>query len=93
MKRKTFADVGIIFTAGSGCITCRDNSCQNTVTLKDSDVEYHVHISTYLDRSEFRIHASSNSNTETADDICIDFDNEHDAVQFVCDTFNWFKCF
>ncbi len=93
MKRKTFAEVGIIFTSGSGCITCRDNSCQNTVTLKNSEKEFNVHISTYQDRSEFRIHASLNTNTEAADDICEDFDNEHDAVQFVCDTFNWFKCF
>jgi hypothetical protein len=93
MKRKTFEDVGIYFTSGSGCITCRDNSCQNTVTLKDSDEEYLVHISTFPDRSEFRIHASSNANTASTDDFCLDFVNEHDAVQYVCDTFNWFKCF
>lgn len=93
MKHKTFAEYGIDFTSGSGCITCRDNSCQNTVTLKNSDVEYHVHISTYSDRSEFRIHATTNSNTGTIDEFCEDFQNEHDAVEFVCETFNWFKCF
>lgn len=93
MNYKTFAEYGIYFTPGSGCITCRDNSCQNIVTLKNSDIEYLVHISTYADRSEFRIHATKNSNTDTHDDICEDFKNEHDAVEFVCETFNWFKCF
>ena len=27
------------------------------------------------------------------DEFCEDFQNEHDAVEFVCETFNWFKCF
>jgi hypothetical protein len=88
MNRKTFSDLGIFFTSGSGCITCRDISCHNIVTLKDSDVEYHVQISTYSDGSEFRIHVTSNANTEIADDFCLDFLNEHEAVQYVCETFN-----
>jgi hypothetical protein len=89
----TFSEKGIYFTSGCGCITCRDNSCQNTVTLKNSEEEFNVHISTYPDRSEFRIYASSNTNTESTYDICVDCNNEHDAVKFICDTFNWFTCF
>jgi hypothetical protein len=89
----TFSEKGIHFTYGSGCITCRDNSCQNTVTLKNSKEEFNVHISTYTDRSEFRIHASSNTNTESTDDICVDFNNKLDAVKFIYDTFYWFTCF
>jgi hypothetical protein len=45
----TFSEKGIYFTSGSGCITCRDNSCQNSVTLKNSEEEFNVHISTYPD--------------------------------------------
>jgi hypothetical protein len=41
---KTFEEVGVVFTEGSGCHTCRDNSCANTVPLKANGEEYNVHI-------------------------------------------------
>lgn len=37
---KKIFDSWNLFSSGSGHITCRDNSCQNTVTLKNFDVEY-----------------------------------------------------
>lgn len=90
---KTFNEMGVNFTAGSGCVTCQDNSCHNTVPLKRTGEEYNVHISTNPSRTKFKIHASLTSNTDTADDISSDFTNEFDAVKFVCETFEWFRCF
>lgn len=90
---KTFKAMGINFSEGSGCHTCRDNSCHNTVPLKRTGEEYNVHISTNPQRTTFRVHASANANTAADDDICSDFNNESDAVKFVCETFEWFKCF
>jgi hypothetical protein len=90
---KTFADVGVVFTAGSGCHTCRDNSCQNTVPLKTTGEDYNVHISTDPARTEFLIHASSSANIAAGDDIEEFFVDEAKAVKYVCDTFEWFKCF
>lgn len=90
---KSFADMGVTFLEGSGCYTCRDNSCHNVVPLKRTGEEYSVHISTNPPRTVFRVHASANSNTDGEADICSDFHEEADAVKFVCDTFEWFKCF
>jgi hypothetical protein len=90
---KTFEEMGLVFSEGSGCHTCRDNSCHNNVPLKRTGEEYNVHISTNPLRTTFRVHASINANTVTDDDLCSDFSKESDAVKFVCDTFEWFKCF
>ena len=90
---KTFEELGVVFSEGSGCHSCRDNSCQNTVPLKRTGEDYNVHISTNPPRTAFRIHASTNASTVADDDIISDFANERDAVKFVCDTFEWFKCF
>ena len=90
---KTFEDMDVHFSEGSGCHTCQDNSCHNNVPLIRTQEEYNVHISTNPLRTTFRIHASSNTNTSADDDICSDFNNESDAVKFVCETFEWFKCY
>lgn len=90
---KTFEAMGVIFSEGSGCHTCRDNSCHNTVPLRRTGEEYNVHISTDPERSGFTVHATTHANTEADDDIYADFNDESDAVKFVCDTFEWFKCF
>lgn len=89
---KTFEKMGVIFSEGDGCNTCRDNSCFNNVPLKKTGEDYIVHISTNPLRTTFRIHASSNASTLENDEICSDFNNETEAVKFVCDTFEWFKC-
>ncbi len=90
---KTFADFGLIFSEGSGCITCRDMSCHNNVTSTFNNREYNVHISKNPSDTDFRVHASESANTESGYDIIADFDNETDAVLFVCKVFTWFKCF
>ena len=92
IAKKTFAEVGVVFTEGSGCLTCRDNSCHNTVPLKKTGEDINVHISTDPNRTIFSIVAMQNANTSSPDDIDEEFANEADAVKFVCDTFDWFKC-
>ena len=90
---KTFQDMNVIFSEGSGCHTCRDNSCQNTVPLRRTGEDYNVHISTDPGRTHFVIHATTQTNTASRDDIYASFNKEFDAVKFVCDTFGWFQCF
>lgn len=90
---KTFKEMGVEFTEGSGCHTCYDNSCHNTVPRKPNGEEYNVHISTNPDRTLFRISASTQVNTNTDDEIAKEFSNENDAVKFICENFEWFKCF
>ena len=38
----------------------------------------------YNDEREFRVHATANLITSTDVENCEDFQNEHDAVEFVC---------
>jgi hypothetical protein len=90
---KTFEEMGVLFSEGSGCHTCRDNSCHNTVPLKRTGEDCNVHISTDPKRTGFTIHAAIQANTAASDDIYANFNSESDAVKFVCDTFEWFKCF
>jgi hypothetical protein len=45
------------------------------------------------DKTSFRIHASETANTFSETDICANFSDEIDAVKFVCENFEWFKCF
>lgn len=90
---KTFEEMGVVFSEESGCHTCRDNSCHNTVPLKRTGEDHNVHISTNPGRTAFTIHATTQASTTAHDDIYANFDNESDAVKFVCDTFEWFKCF
>jgi hypothetical protein len=92
-EKLTFEEMGIVFSEGSGCKTCRDNSCQNTVPLKSTGEEFMVHVSTNPIRTKFRIHASNQSNTSTHDEISEEFTVEKDAVKFICETFEWFNCF
>jgi predicted adenine nucleotide alpha hydrolase (AANH) superfamily ATPase len=90
---KTFKDMNVEFSEGSGCHTCYDNSCHNTVPKKPDGEEYNVHISTNPDRTLFRIYASTQTNSSTTDDISEEFQKEEDAVKFICQNFEWFKCF
>ena len=89
----TFEEIGIYFTVNSSCITCKDHSCHNTAILKSNGAEYNVHISTDLERTEFCITATLDSNTDTSNDIIRIFYNENDAAKFVCNTFEWTGCF
>jgi hypothetical protein len=90
---KTFKEIGVEFTEGSGCYTCFDNSCHNTVPKKSNGVEYNVHISTNNERTLFRISATTNVNSITEDELTEEFQKENDAVKYICENFEWFKCF
>lgn len=91
---KTFEEMGVVFTAGTGCHTCTDDSCHNTVPLRETGEDYFVHIQTNPSRTRFFINASVAGNTSTSDssEFNANFFNESDAVKYVCDTFDWFKC-
>jgi hypothetical protein len=93
MTHKTFEEMGVIFTEGSGCKTCRDNSCHNIVPLKATGEEYSVHISTDPDRSIFTIVATTQASVSDSDEISKEFTDESEAVKFVCKTFSWFNCY
>jgi len=90
---KTFEQLGLVFTKDSGCMTCRDLSCHNNVPSTFNGREYNVHISMNSEKTDFHVHASENSNTNSPSDINATFNKELDAVGFVCKNFDWFKCF
>ncbi len=90
---KTFKELGLDFSKGSGCHTCRDMSCHNNVPSSSNGREYNVHISMNPAKTKFRVHATENSTTFSNSDIEANFENELDAVSFVCKNFEWFKCF
>ena len=89
---KTFEELGLVFTEGSGCMTCRDMSCHNNVPSVFNGREYNVHISMNPGKTDFMVHATENSNVASSSDLVANFNNEKDAVAFVCKNFVWFKC-
>lgn len=90
---KTFKELGLIFSEGSGCISCRDMSCHNNVTSTINNREYNVHISMNPGKTDFKVHATETSSISSDSDIEANFKTESEAVAFVCKNFNWFKCF
>ena len=92
-KYKSFAELGLAFNEGSGCYTCRDLSCHNTVQSTINGREYNVHISMNEAKTEFKVHATEDTSVSSPSEIEADFYNELDAVGFVCLNFEWFKCF
>lgn len=89
---KTFEELGLTFDFDEDCATCQDGSCHNIVTAKNDGREYSVHISTNTERNNFEIFAVETAST--GDSLIEEsFENEEEAVKFVCDTFNGFKCF
>lgn len=90
---KTFEEFGLIFSEGSGCMTCQDMSCHNRIQSTFNNLEYNVHISMNPKKTRFTVHATENSNVESSDDLIANFRREKDAVSFVCKNFDWFKCF
>lgn len=91
MTYKTFEELGISFKQSSSCYSCDGESCHNNVNHKNG-VEYNVHVST-KDKQIFNIHATQNSNTSDASDIDEPNLTELEAVKYLCDNFNWFRCF
>lgn len=91
MQYKTFSELKISFKQSSNCYTCDGESCHNNTTHKNGE-EYNVHIST-KDHEYFNIFATTNASTDATNNIDKKSLTELEAVQFICDNFNWFKCF
>ena len=88
---KTFADFGLKFEIDKDCITCVRGTCHNNVTRYENSQEYNVQIVAYPEQGEYQIFATNLS--DQSDEIAVSYEKEEDAVKFVCDEFNWFKCF
>ena len=89
--QKTFKDFGLTFEFDPDCMSCTEGNCHNNVVSKKDGRDYIVHISTNREFTVFTVQASENSNTAPVIDEF--FDNEENAVKFVCENFEWFKCF
>ena len=89
---KTFEELGLTFEFDTDCATCNDGSCHNISTSKLNGEEYSVHISTNQNKDNFIIHAYPLSDIDDSE-INELFDDEEEAVKFVCGTFNGFQCF
>ncbi len=90
-NKKTFEKLKIIFTEGR-CTSCRDGGCHNnTISIKNG-IEYNVHIFADFENNFFEITARENPNTESKDDMIEQFNNEHDAADFMCKNFERFTC-
>ena len=92
MEQKTFKDFGLSFEFDPTCLTCQDGNCHNNVTSIKDGREYNVHISTNRKFSIFHINATEQSNTDGQSNIEESFTDEAEAVKFVCENFDWFKC-
>lgn len=90
---KTFADFGLKFIPDVECITCNTGSCHNNVVSRIDGKEYNVHITINYDTNEYFVISQENASSDSAFDTFEIFKKEEDAVKFVCDRFDWFKCF
>ncbi len=90
---KSFEELGLTFSEGTGCYTCQELSCHNTVPSISNGRDYQVHISMNEAKTDFKVHATENASSSGSSDIEANFTNELDAVAFVCQNFEWFKCF
>lgn len=90
---KTFEDFGLKFVPNEDCITCNTGSCHNNVVSKSDGKEYNVHITVNYDEDQYFVIASENGSTDSPFDVFEIFKKEEEAVQFVCDRFEWFACF
>ena len=93
MAFNTFSELGISFQQTSNCVTCDGLSCHKTVQHKTNGLEYNVHISTLENSGQFCIDATLSSNTSSPHDIHESSLTEEQAVKFICDNFDGFKCF
>jgi len=88
---KTFLELGISFQQTTDCLTCDGLSCHNNV-IHTNGKEYNVHISTDEDETFFNIQANLSSSISSKFDIEEHNLSEMQAVKYICDKFNWFKC-
>jgi|SRR5690606_4797453 len=92
---KTFADLGLVFSTESGCVTCRgeDMSCHNNVTSKIDGLDYNLHISKNSSDTVFKVNATISPSVDSPSDSELVFTDEEEAVTHICKTYNGFKCF
>ena len=89
----TFADLGIIFSNNPNCKICENDSCHNNVKSKKNEREYNVHIQADFEKSIFWINAAASPSVDSPSDIHGKFEKEQDAVRFLLNNFEAFKCF
>lgn len=89
---KTFKDLNFTFEIDSSCMTCRDGFCLSNATLKSTNEDCNISVFTNPDFTDIQITVSYNSNTDSNVDLEQFFDSEDSAVEFLCDSFNGFKC-
>ena len=89
---KTFKDLNFTFEIDTSCITCRDGFCLSNATLKSTGEDCNISVYTNPDFTDIQILVSSNSNTGSCEDLEQFFDSEESAVEFLCNSFNGFKC-
>ena len=90
---KTFEEFGLTFIPNEDCITCNLGSCHNNVTSRIDGKEYNVHITVNYDDNDFYVTATESGSVDSPYDVFEIFREESEAVKFVCDRFDWFKCF
>jgi hypothetical protein len=88
---KTFKDFGLVFVQDESCYTCFRGTCQNTVYKYSNNEEYTVQILAEPSNSYYAITATNLH--DPSEEIFMNFFDEEQAVKYVCDNFNWFKCF
>ncbi len=93
MEYKTFKDYGLVFEEDTKCSTCKDGGCHTNVTSLRDGREYNVHISINASETAYSIYATESANTFDATTIDKTFSSESEAVKFLCESFERFKCF
>jgi hypothetical protein len=88
---KTFKDFGLTFAPDENCITCVRGTCHNNVTKYSDGQEYNVFISTYDNSNYYEITMTKLG--DSSDEKIAFFHTEKEAVDYVCQNFDWFKCF
>ena len=95
MEYKSFEDYGLTFDENAGCVTCKGGSggCHTNVNSLKDGREYNVHIAINANKTVYSIHATQKATTQSTSTIDEIFHNEAQAVKFLCENFERFKCF
>lgn len=92
-KMKTFKDLGLSFDFDEDCITCFDGSCHSNVVSRTDGNEYNVYIATTSKFDSFYICVTPINESSNFESEELNFDDESEAVKYLCDSFIGFKCF
>ena len=96
---KTFSDLGMKFTQDDECSVCQTGECHNRAIGKIDDVDYFIEVivqqeycSNNCNNPIFKIDVTSDASTFAGNELNREFDNEEDAIKYLFDTFEDFKC-